>query len=328
MGLLRRCFLGATSWPRLTGTPFSRFPSIASTAPILPRHHLGCVTWIIKKQLLTTCCITEIQKLFGESTPDGLEFQFRSIKKLGIAQKAAVEKGEDPSKLVVGNAGTGTPRASRVSAAITPGSRKRAATAKTPTSKRTQSKKAVGDSDDDSNEEDYDAKDVETPTHKKPKIEGQSTVVTPTPRKTASNGNAGSSFASAHTVTNSVNVADSFASAVGPPSTTSSLFGDGSRPSTSFTVPPPKATISSAFHGDDDDLVEIDSSQFSQSQTQSFSRRPPTKELEGQWQSSTTDLYSSRHDSNYGNNYTNSFISAPQANQSFYGEFELEDGEV
>lgn len=275
--------------------------------------------------------MTEIQKLFGESTPDGLEFQFRSIKKLGIAQKAAVEKGEDPSKLVVGNAGTGTPRANRVSTASTPGSRKRAAPAKTPTSKRAQSKKAAADSDDESNDEDYDAKDVDTPTHKKPKIEGQSTVATPTPRNTAPRSIVGSSFTSAQTVTNSANVAGSFASAVGPPSTTSSLFGDGSRPSTSFTVPPPKASVSSAFHDDDDDdLVEIDCSQFSQSQTQSFSRTPVTKkELEEQWQSSTTDLHSSRRGSNYGNGYANnSFVSAPQANQSFYGDFELADGEV
>lgn len=189
------------------------------------------------------------------------------------------------------------------------------------------------DSDDESNDEDYDAKDVDTPTHKKPKIEGQSTVATPTPRKTAPRANPGSSFTSAHTVTNSANVAGSFASAVGPPSATSSLFGDGSRPNTSFTVPPPKASISSAFHhddDDDDDLVEIDCSQFSQSQNQSFSRTPVTKkEPEEQWQSSTTDFYSSRRDSNNGNSHANnSFVSAPQANQSFYGDFELADGEV
>ncbi|KAK5627204.1 hypothetical protein RRF57_002919 [Xylaria bambusicola] len=72
----------------------------------------------------------EIQKLFGESTPSGIEWQFRDIKSLGKAQQEAVKKGENPATLPV--AGTPSGRNKR-SAASTPAtgarSRKRQAIA-------------------------------------------------------------------------------------------------------------------------------------------------------------------------------------------------------
>ncbi|KAH8164396.1 hypothetical protein CIB48_g3828 [Xylaria polymorpha] len=61
----------------------------------------------------------EIQKLFGESTPKGIEWQFRDIKSLGKAQQEAVKKGDNPAKVTV----AGTPSANRSRGiAATPGS--------------------------------------------------------------------------------------------------------------------------------------------------------------------------------------------------------------
>ncbi|KAI0490902.1 hypothetical protein F4859DRAFT_520550 [Xylaria cf. heliscus] len=71
----------------------------------------------------------EIQKLFGESTPKGIEWQFRDIKSIGKAQQEAVKKGENPATVLV----AGTPSANRGrgagAGAGTPGS---GATARTP----------------------------------------------------------------------------------------------------------------------------------------------------------------------------------------------------
>lgn len=45
----------------------------------------------------------EIHKYFGSSTPNGLEFQFRSIRKEAKALTEAVERGDDPSTLKTGS---------------------------------------------------------------------------------------------------------------------------------------------------------------------------------------------------------------------------------
>lgn len=105
----------------------------------------------------------EICKHYGESTPQGLEFQFRSIKKDAKALKDAVVKGENPVT-ALGKSGPSTPS-----------KRKAAATPKTggSTAKR-QRKKAPTSSDDDDKEVDYESLDVNTPTKPKPKAQSQS----------------------------------------------------------------------------------------------------------------------------------------------------------
>ncbi|KAI0457998.1 hypothetical protein F5B21DRAFT_520487 [Xylaria acuta] len=69
----------------------------------------------------------EIQKLFGESTPKGLEWQFRDIKNIGKAQQEAVKKGDNPATVLA--AGTPSAGRGRGRGAGTPGS---GATARTP----------------------------------------------------------------------------------------------------------------------------------------------------------------------------------------------------
>ncbi|KAI1170305.1 hypothetical protein F4777DRAFT_592042 [Nemania sp. FL0916] len=53
--------------------------------------------------------LTQIQRLFGESTPGGIEWRLREIKTLGKSQQAAVDNGEDPASLLA----QGTPSAGR-----------------------------------------------------------------------------------------------------------------------------------------------------------------------------------------------------------------------
>ncbi|KAI1447166.1 hypothetical protein F5Y02DRAFT_37722 [Annulohypoxylon stygium] len=45
---------------------------------------------------------SEIQRLFGESTQGGIEWQFREIKALARAQEKAVEDGRNPAELKIG----------------------------------------------------------------------------------------------------------------------------------------------------------------------------------------------------------------------------------
>ncbi|KAI0532504.1 hypothetical protein GGR58DRAFT_523016 [Xylaria digitata] len=124
----------------------------------------------------------EIHKLFGESTPDGIEWQFRSIKNLGKSQKAAVKKGENPATLLV---------------AGTPGGRKRGAVASTPGSGATVQTPGTGargrkrgaptalpvlDSSDENGDNDSDYRDAETPS-KRPSKRAKTVGATATPTK-------------------------------------------------------------------------------------------------------------------------------------------------
>lgn len=148
------------------------------------------VFWCLRL-LLTSFLVlfVAIQKLFGESTPAGLEWQFRDIKKLGKAQQAAVAKGESPINVmgdVMGKRSTGsaysTPsgRASKHAPAPTPGSRASTMTA-TPgggASRKRKQTVAPKYADLDSNEvsdddSDYDSKDTElesTPSRKRNRL--------------------------------------------------------------------------------------------------------------------------------------------------------------
>ncbi|KAK3299338.1 uncharacterized protein B0H64DRAFT_317455 [Chaetomium fimeti] len=131
---------------------------------------------------------TAIQQYFGESTPDGLAFQFRGIKKGGDVLKAAAQKGEDPVGAFGAHVKGGARAASSVPA--TPSSTKRARSTKatasgsgaTPTSKRRKAIKiepeAEFDDDDDSPEADYSELDT-TPTKIKPKDQGNAGQLVP-----------------------------------------------------------------------------------------------------------------------------------------------------
>ena len=61
--------------------------------------------------------------MYGESTPAGLEWQFRDIKKLAKAQQEAVSKGESPAGVMSNGGGGATTPSSRGLNASTPGSR-------------------------------------------------------------------------------------------------------------------------------------------------------------------------------------------------------------
>ncbi|RYP62877.1 hypothetical protein DL769_007136 [Monosporascus sp. CRB-8-3] len=132
----------------------------------------------------------EIHKLYGESTPAGLEWQFRDIKRIGKAQQDAVRNGESPAGVLGsssrGGASTPGSRASKSSAAATPstatpGSRAskgaggRGSFASNLGNSQKRSRPARDTSDDfESDDTDYDQKDGpdpdETPTgRKKPK---------------------------------------------------------------------------------------------------------------------------------------------------------------
>ena len=59
--------------------------------------------------------------MYGESTPAGLEWQFRDIKKLAKAQQEAVNNGNSPADVLNGAGGASTPSSRSINA--TPGSR-------------------------------------------------------------------------------------------------------------------------------------------------------------------------------------------------------------
>lgn len=128
----------------------------------------------------------DIQKYFGESTADGLAFQFRNIKKGGDVLKAAAQKGEDPVgafsvHLKGGGRATGsvpatpsTTKRSRSTKATEPGS------GTTPTSKRRKAVKIEPEAgfDDEEDSPDYSELDT-TPTKIKPKSQGNAGQLVP-----------------------------------------------------------------------------------------------------------------------------------------------------
>lgn len=213
--------------------------------------------------IATTNCkldFKEIQKLFGESTSAGLEFQFRDIKKLGKAQKAAVAKGEDPSLLNIGATHNSTPMARPTA---TPGSRKRgaASNASTPTAstkrgaaaaasaaKRKQKKIGSSDEASEDDDSDYEKKDsTPLPASKK--------------RKRAS-----ATAAEPASTTDNVEVSDP------KPKVVRSLFGNSMpRMSDSAFLGAPPDYQNKV---DDDELVEIDAHDFANSKTNTKSTAP------------------------------------------------------
>ncbi|KAI1423007.1 hypothetical protein F5Y12DRAFT_566167 [Xylaria sp. FL1777] len=161
----------------------------------------------------------EIQKLFGESTPSGIEWQFRDIKNLGKAQQEAVKKGQNPATLPVSGIPSGRKRAAGAS---TPGS---GATARTPgTGARGRKRTAPAalaplDSSDDNGDNGSDD-DVETPSKRPVTKKAKVTAATPTPQK-----DNGDVTALGRTPTKTVTSTPTVAAA--PHAANASIFGDG-----------------------------------------------------------------------------------------------------
>ncbi|KAI0439219.1 hypothetical protein F4803DRAFT_554284 [Xylaria telfairii] len=122
----------------------------------------------------------EIQKLFGESTPKGIEWQFRDIKSLGKAQQEAVKKGDNPATVLV--AGTpsrrgvaATPGTARTPGTGTRGGRKR----KSPPGSAATTLPPV-DSSDDNNGADSDVAQIDTPSKRPSKRAATASARKPT----------------------------------------------------------------------------------------------------------------------------------------------------
>ncbi|KAI1098100.1 hypothetical protein F4804DRAFT_338536 [Jackrogersella minutella] len=119
----------------------------------------------------------EIQKLFGESTAGGIEWQFRDIKALGKAQQQAIEDGKNPADVKPGAAGT--PGKGKASASSTPATAKKTRAVSSTAAKRKRGGKKVVMSEEDSGEDDaesnYEAKDVHS--------NDDEPQVTPTPKR-------------------------------------------------------------------------------------------------------------------------------------------------
>lgn len=124
-------------------------------------------TWYLLEHDVLTFLL-EIQKLFGESTPSGLEWQFREIKALGKAQQEAVANGENPAEVAVG---AGTPKGGKGAASKATGS---ALKRKKPISSETVD-------DDDNGDDDMDVQDTPSKRPAAAKKARQSNNDTPTP---------------------------------------------------------------------------------------------------------------------------------------------------
>ncbi|MBE3041054.1 hypothetical protein IMZ48_00390 [Candidatus Bathyarchaeota archaeon] len=110
---------------------------------------------------LTSCL--DICKYFGESTTDGIQFQFRSIKKDAQSLRGAVDNGEDPTAALSFTAGT--PSSKRSPAKSTPGTGRSTATVKSTGGRKRKAPVKLEASEDDaaSEEVDYKTRDP-TPT--------------------------------------------------------------------------------------------------------------------------------------------------------------------
>ncbi|KAL2109197.1 hypothetical protein VUR80DRAFT_2816 [Thermomyces stellatus] len=104
----------------------------------------------------------DICKYFGDSTPDGIQFQFRSIKKDAQSMKAAADSGEDPSAAL--NLTASTPSSKRSPAKSTPGTARSTATVKSTGGRKRKTPVKLEPSEGETSEEvDYKARDL-TPT--------------------------------------------------------------------------------------------------------------------------------------------------------------------
>ncbi|KAI2470344.1 hypothetical protein F4781DRAFT_430570 [Annulohypoxylon bovei var. microspora] len=171
----------------------------------------------------------EIHKLFGESTPGGLQWQFREIKALGKAQQDALDEKKNPADIKLG-------APTRASAASTPATSKKTRTASGATSsKRKRSGKNATMSEEDSGENgtesNYEAKDVHSDDDSPaPKRRNTGTRASATKASAAkANGTTASKKNGNTKVTNSTDgvARNLFGSSNGSKSTNGSVFGNG-----------------------------------------------------------------------------------------------------
>ncbi|ROT39131.1 hypothetical protein SODALDRAFT_323578 [Sodiomyces alkalinus F11] len=105
----------------------------------------------------------EVARIFGSSTPDGIQFQFRSIKKDADAMRTAADNGDDPAKALNIGSAFSTPSRKRSTPGVAgSGASSRASGAGS--RKRTKAHAAPPASDGEDDDEDT---FVETPTKKR-----------------------------------------------------------------------------------------------------------------------------------------------------------------
>lgn len=109
----------------------------------------------------------EIARIFGSSTPDGIQFQFRSIKKDADAMRTAADNGEDPAKALNLGSSVTTPRSKRLASGV-PGSGASSRASGPGSRKRTKVHHAAPPASDGDDDEDT---FVETPTKQRIKQE-------------------------------------------------------------------------------------------------------------------------------------------------------------
>ncbi|KAI1477206.1 hypothetical protein F4774DRAFT_390126 [Daldinia eschscholtzii] len=174
----------------------------------------------------------EIQKLFGESTVAGIQWQMRDVKALGRAQRQAIQENKNPWDVKID-----APTRTKASAASTPTSRGGRTPSTAASSKRKRGPKRVTMSEEDtgldSAETDYDGKDIHSD-------DDDILQVTPTPKRrnitaAVNSGNVNNTATPASTKNNSTGGS-------GGKNVTRSLFGNG---------------INSARPNFDDDEIQI-----------------------------------------------------------------------
>jgi hypothetical protein len=217
-----------------------------------------------------TCLLLEIQKLFGESTAAGIEFQFREVKALGKAQRALANSGGDPATVTVGGqtsrvtSAASTPRGPRTaSVASTPrgsgaGSArapKRPAPIQTPTTKGGDSvnKRRRTSGNDEDSDEDFEDRDFDLADTPKLKLGKKPSNLNDIFNNGSSDGgHPGSLFGNGL-----------------PPGGMVIPFGEGQINTAYDQAPPPAyfgtegAKRGAVALAEDDDIIEIDGSQFS-----------------------------------------------------------------
>ncbi|KAI1468421.1 uncharacterized protein F4812DRAFT_458858 [Daldinia caldariorum] len=178
----------------------------------------------------------EIQKLFGESTAAGIQWQMRDVKALGRAQRQAVAENKNPWEVKID-----APTRTKASAASTPTSRGGRTPSTAASSKRKRGPKKVTMSEEDtgldSAETDYDAKDLQSD-------DDDILQVTPTPKRRnvgAINGAIANNATTPVPAKNNSNVGS------GGKNVSRSLFGNG--------------TNSARAHNDDDEVQIVDLSE-------------------------------------------------------------------
>ncbi|KAL2760828.1 hypothetical protein ACRALDRAFT_2024729 [Sodiomyces alcalophilus JCM 7366] len=105
----------------------------------------------------------QIARIFGSSTPDGIQFQFRSIKKDADAMRTAADNGDDPAKALSLGSAFSTPRSKRTASTV-PGSGASSRASGAGSRKRTKAHQAAAAASDGDDDEDT---FVETPTKRR-----------------------------------------------------------------------------------------------------------------------------------------------------------------